>query len=182
MLTRVGPDSFTADTDSATTVVAKSDDGAPSATFRYGKKLPPLEIQGLPACKFDVVAGAKMFGCTVVFGQGAAPRYDLYEVDANGLLVDLDMPLTPNTTGTMRQASITGVGVPELAPAAGARRAKAKAKPKARKKAKRSKKARGSKKAKGTKKATRTKKAGGKQTKGRKPQRRQPQRRGGARR
>jgi hypothetical protein len=176
MLTRVGPDSFTADTDSTTTIVAQSDDGAPSATFRYGKALPPLEIQGLPGCRFDVVSGAKMFGCTVVFGQGAAPRYDLFEVDANGLLVDLDLPLTPNTTGTMRQASITGVGVPEVAPAAGARKAKAKAKPKARKKVK------GSKKAKGTKKATRMKKTGGKKTKGRKPQRRKPHRRGGARR
>jgi hypothetical protein len=173
MLTRVGPDSFTADTDSTTTIVAKSDDGAPSATFRYGKKLPPLEIQGLPACRFDVVSGAKMFGCTVVFGQGAAPRYDLFEVDANGLLVDLDMPLTPTTTGTMRQAGILGVGVPELA--AAPRKAKAKAKAKARAKAK--KKPKGPKKAKGAKKVTRPKKAGGKKAKGRKPRRR-----GGARR
>ena len=56
-----------------------------------------------------------MFRCVVVFGQGAAPRYDLFEVDPNGLLVDLQVPLTPTTTGTMRQLRIRGVAVLAMA-------------------------------------------------------------------
>ena len=54
MLTRVGPDTFSADTNSTVTIVVQSDDGAPSATFNYGTALPAQTVQGLPGCTFGV--------------------------------------------------------------------------------------------------------------------------------
>jgi hypothetical protein len=165
MLTRVGPDTFSAPADSSSTIVAQSDDGAPSATFSYGTALPTQTIQGLPGCTFDVDSGLKMFRCVVVFGQGPAPRYDLFEVDANGLLVDLNLPLTPTTTGTMRQVRIRGVEVPAVAATPRTRRAKSA-------KRARPKKAKRATKATSATKAKRTKKAGRKTAKGRRHRRR----------
>jgi hypothetical protein len=182
MLTRVGPDTFSAPTNSTSTIVARSDDGAPSATFSYGTALPPQTIQGLPGCTFTVTPGLKMFRCVVIFGQGAAPRYDLFEVDANGLLVDLVMPLTPATTGTMRQARIRGVALPAIAMAPSARTAKGTKKAKKAKGAKKAKKTQRPKKGTTAKKPKRAKRAKRpKKVSGRKTRSGTPRRRGGAR-
>lgn len=136
MLTRENADTFNADTASTVTLVVDSDDGAPSATFRYaGQPLPKKTIGGDPGCAFDVVSGTKMFSTAVVFGQGNAPRYDLFEVDGNGLRQPLNVSLTPTTTGPTIQLRIKGLAVPALAAAPRAR-----AEPKATKKAKGKKK------------------------------------------
>src|SRR5262245_20409606 len=126
MLHRLDADTYQCNAGDTVTIVAQSDDGAPSATFRYLKKLTTQQIQGNPGRTFDVVEGVKMFACAVVFGQGAAPRYDLFEVDAAGVLVDLDFPITPDM-GPTAQFRIDGLPVAVLAAAspksAGPRRA-----------------------------------------------------------
>jgi hypothetical protein len=116
MLQRLDADTYQTNVGDTVTIVAQSDDGAPSATFRYVQKLQTKQIQGNPGCTFDIVEGRKMFSCAVVFGQGPAPRYDLFEVDANGALVDLEFPITPDM-GPSAQFRIEGVGVAVLAAA-----------------------------------------------------------------
>src|SRR5436190_18218443 len=100
MLTRQTADTFSVDTSGTVTIVVDSDDGAPSAAFRYaGQPLAKKALDGDPACEFKPVMGTKIFSTVVVFGQGGAPRYDLFEVDGNGLRQPLNVALTPGTTG-----------------------------------------------------------------------------------
>jgi hypothetical protein len=159
MLTRTGPDSFSADSGSTVTIVVRSDDGAPSAVFRYLKKLTTQTIGGNPGCTFTVVDGPKFFSSAVLFGTGPAPRYDFFEVDGGGNLQSLSISATPGTTGPSLQFSIDGQPVMALAAARPAKKAKG-AKKRAKAKGTRTK---GAKKTKDSKKTKGRKKGGARQ-------------------
>jgi hypothetical protein len=123
MLQRIGPDTFQARTGETIQViaVAANNGGVEAARFRFGPApLPATQIQGHPGCSFVVRTPTTMLGCVVVFAPGSAnARYDLFEVDVNGTLIDLQEPTDPGT-GPLVQFRIRGAAVPVHVGVAGA--------------------------------------------------------------
>lgn len=94
MLTRIGADRFAAPTGQQIQVVSRSrnNNGTNDARFEYnGAVLPRQTIQGLPGCTFTVVTATQTFEAVVAFDPAApaTARYDLFEVDPGGGLLDL---------------------------------------------------------------------------------------------
>lgn len=135
MLQRLDADTYQSTVGDTITIVTQSDDGAPSATFRYLENLRTEQIAcrlggrqlELPGCTFSVEKGRKMFSCGVVFSGGAAPRYDLFEVDESGTAIDLEFPITPDM-GPSAQFRINGTTLAALATTPRTRGARARAK------------------------------------------------------
>jgi hypothetical protein len=128
MLQRIAPSQFRAQTGDTIRIaaVARNNGGVEAATFRFGVSiLPPTLVQGHPGCQFVVRAGSEMLGTLVVFGPAApGARYDLFEEDPPGNLVDLQVTALP-ASGPLTQFQIDGVlvpaGVTAAAPARGVR-------------------------------------------------------------
>ena len=100
MLTRVGADRFSAPSGQQIQIVSRSrnNNGTNDARFEYNGVLLPREtIQGLPGCTFSVVPSTQTFEAIVAFDPGAPPtaRYDLFEVDLGGGLIDLQEDAFP---------------------------------------------------------------------------------------
>lgn len=130
MLQRVAPSLFRASTGETVTLaaVAQDNNGVESAGFRYGTtNLPPRLVQGHPGCEFDVASAVTTLGTVVVFAPGAPnARYDLFEEDDQGNLVDLLVPAHA-AFGSIVQFQIDGLPAPVLAAAPGKKAAKKKA-------------------------------------------------------
>ncbi|MBA2305643.1 MAG: hypothetical protein H0W08_23835 [Acidobacteria bacterium] len=117
MLKRVDADTFAADADEEIRILAKAsgNDGHKDARFRYVTMLTRESINGHPGATFDVVQGVRMLSCIVEFAVGAdGARYDLFQM-VDGSESDLDVSLTPVSTGTTVQFRVRGVPVPALA-------------------------------------------------------------------
>ena len=100
MLTRIGADRSSAPTGQRTQIVSRSrnNNGVNDARFEYdGVVLPRETVQGLPACTFTIVPATKTFEAVVDFDPGApsTARYDLFEVDPSGGLIDLQEDAFP---------------------------------------------------------------------------------------
>lgn len=130
MLQRVAPSLFRASTGETVTLaaVAQDNNGVESAGFRYGTtNLPPRLVQRHPGCEFDVASAVTTLGTVVVFAPGAPnARYDLFEEDDQGNLVDLQVPAHA-AFGSIVQFQIDGLPAPVLAAAPGKKAAKKKA-------------------------------------------------------
>lgn len=130
MLQRVAPSLFRASTGETVTIaaVAQDNNGVESAGFRYGTtNLPPRLVQGHPGCEFDVASAVTTLGTVVAFAPGAPnARYDLFEEDDHGNLVDLQVPAHA-AFGSIVQFQIDGLPAPVLAAAPGKKAAKKKA-------------------------------------------------------
>lgn len=130
MLQRVAPSLFRASTGETVTIaaVAQDNNGVESAGFRYGTtNLPPRLVQGHPGCEFDVASAVTTLGTVVAFAPGAPnARYDLFEEDDQGNLVDLQVPAHA-AFGSIVQFQIDGLPAPVLAAAPGKKAAKKKA-------------------------------------------------------
>ena len=149
MLQRVAPSLFHATTGETVTIaaIAQNNNGVNAAAFRYGPppNLPQRQTHGHPGCEFVVVAGLRTFGVSAFLVPDAPnARYDLFEEDDVGNLVDLQVSVSP-ASGPVVQFQIDGrpVAVAAAAP------------PRARKKAKAPKKARAERKRKAAKKPAR---------------------------
>ena len=128
MLIRIAPRFFQASTGDTVTIaaVAQDNNGFEGATFQYaGVILNGTQVQNHPACQFLVVHGVDTFAAMLLFDQ-ASPNasYDLFEVDAAGNLVPLQVN-APASAGRFTQFQIDGQPVASLAAAVRAERAAA---------------------------------------------------------
>lgn len=135
MLRRIGPRHYEAPVGETVTLAALAQDnnGVESGAFQFGTQaLPPLQVQGHEGCSLDVVAGAEILTLTLLFDPAAAnARYDLFEEDDAGNLVDIKMAMKA-ASGPTFMVQIDGV---QVAVPAGAKKAKAAKKKAAKKKA-----------------------------------------------
>ena len=130
MLTRVAPSLFQASTGDTVkiTAVAQNNNGPEAAAFRYGPaNLPNVPVQQHPGCQFVVAHGVNTFGGQLLFDP-ASPNasYDLFEVDAAGNLIPLQVSAKA-TFGPIIQFQIDGLPVASLAAATRGARAFSKA-------------------------------------------------------
>lgn len=100
MLVRIGADRFAAPVGQQTQIVSRSrnNNGVNDARYEYnGTVLQRQTIQGLPGCTFTVVAATQTFEAVVAFdpATAATARYDLFEVDPGGGLLDLQEDAFP---------------------------------------------------------------------------------------
>jgi len=114
MLRHVFGDRFEADVDDRIQIVAKSqsNDGVTDARFEYDRDTLPREvISGLPGCTFTVRDGRKQFQAVVMFaaGAGSSARYDLFEVDESGGLLDLGRSVTKDDGAALVGLAVEGV-------------------------------------------------------------------------
>lgn len=95
--------------------VSQNNNGVEQAFYEYDGQTPDAAtFQGHPGCKFVLKTGRKMFETLVVFAPGFPnARYDLFEVDAGGL-VDLQKGRTASDPNGRIGMRITGL-VPALA-------------------------------------------------------------------
>jgi hypothetical protein len=120
MLIRVAPRFFQANTGDTVTIaaVAQNNNGHEAATFLYaGASLGDIQVQNHPACQFVVVHGINTFA-TMLFFDGSAPNasYDLFEVDAAGNLISLQVN-APAAAGRFTQFQLDGRPVQSMAAA-----------------------------------------------------------------
>ncbi len=122
MLKRISSSLFQAPTGTPVQIVARSRDnnGVNAATFRYAQTdLKRQTIQGLPGCSFNVLLNQRSFSALVVFDPGVKPsaRYDLFEVDTDGTLSDMNEATFPDADPDIA-FSIEGTAAAAAAPSA----------------------------------------------------------------
>jgi hypothetical protein len=126
MLIRVAPRFFQADTGDTVTIaaVAQNNNGSEGATFQYGgAPLADLTVGAHPACEFVVQHNVKTLSVMLLFDPTSPnASYDLFEVDAAGNLVALQVN-APAFAGMFTQFQIDGRPVAAFAAARFAERA-----------------------------------------------------------
>jgi hypothetical protein len=125
MLRRVNAALFRAPAGAEVRVVARSqaNNGVQDARFEYANTVLDREtIQGMPGCRFTVDGARRQLQAIVAFDPGASgnARYDLFEVEPDGGLTDLEEFVKKSDSSPLIDFVIEGVGVPAVAGPVGA--------------------------------------------------------------
>jgi hypothetical protein len=119
MLRRINAALFEAPAGAEVVVVARSqaNNGVQDARFEYASTVLDREtIQGMPGCRFTVDDARRRLQAIVAFDPGASgnARYDLFEVEPDGGLTDLEEFVKKSDAGPLIDFVIKGVELPAV--------------------------------------------------------------------